>query len=134
VIYSDRSGGVTQPRSGKVMPPKVMGRPAPVIPPGKDRREALAEAVTAQDNPFFAKSVANRVWYHLTGRGIVDPVDDFRDSNPSANDALLDALAKDFAAHHFDVKHLIRTVMNSRTYQLSAQANQFNKDDVKYFS
>ena len=68
------------------------------------------------------------------GRGIVDPVDDFRDSNPSANDELLDALAKDFVAHKFDVKHLIRTIMNSRTYQLSAQTNDFNKDDNKYFS
>jgi hypothetical protein len=78
--------------------------------------------------------VANRIWYHLNGRGIVDPVDDFRDSNPAANDELLDALAKDFVAGHFDVKHLIRVIMNSRTYQLSAQPNEFNKDDAKYFS
>ncbi|HKI38240.1 MAG TPA: DUF1549 domain-containing protein [Gemmataceae bacterium] len=134
VIYSDRAGEVTQPRSGKVMAPKIMGRPAPVIPPGKDRREVLAEAVTAGDNPFFAKSVVNRIWFHLTGRGVVDPVDDFRDSNPSANDELLDALAKDFVAHKYDVKYLIRTVMNSRTYQLSAQTNELNKDDNKYFS
>jgi Protein of unknown function (DUF1553) len=70
----------------------------------------------------------------VMGRGIVDPVDDFRDSNPSANDELLDALAKDFVAHKFDVKHLIRTILNSRTYQLSAQSNDFNKDDNKYFS
>jgi hypothetical protein len=134
IIYSDRAGEVTQPRTGKVMPPKVMGRPAPVLPPGKDRREVLADLVTAGDNPFFAKSVVNRIWYHLTGRGIVDPVDDFRDSNPPANDELLDALAKDFVAHKFDVKYLIRTVMASRTYQLSAQGNDLNKDDGKYFS
>src|SRR5205085_4290174 len=68
------------------------------------------------------------------GRGIVDPVDDFRDSNPSANDELLDALAKDFAAHQFDVKYLLKVIMTSRTYQLSAQANDFNKDDTRYFS
>ena len=80
------------------------------------------------------KSLVNRIWFHLIGKGIVDPVDDFRDSNPSANDDLLDALAKDFTDHHFDVKHLIRTIMNSRTYQLSAQTNDFNKDDNKYFS
>jgi hypothetical protein len=134
VIYSDRSGEVTQPRSGKVMPPKIMGRPAPAIAPGKDRREVLAEQVTAPDNPFFAKSVVNRIWFHVTGRGIVDPVDDFRESNPSANDELLDALAKDFVAHKYDVKYLIRTIMNSRTYQLSAQTNDLNKDDNKYFS
>jgi hypothetical protein len=70
----------------------------------------------------------------LPVRGIVDPVDDFRDSNPSANDELLDALAKDFVASKFDVKHLIKVIMTSRTYQLSAQANDFNKEDNKYFS
>src|SRR5205807_4612980 len=79
-------------------------------------------------------SVINRICFHLTGRGIVDPVDDFRDSNPSANDELLDALAKDFVGKGFDVKHILRTVMNSRSYQLSAQTNDFNKDDNKYFS
>jgi hypothetical protein len=90
--------------------------------------------MTSENNPFVPKSVVNRVWFHLVGKGIVDPVDDFRDSNPSANDDLLAALAKDFTSHHWDVKHLIRTVMNSRTYQLSAQTNDFNKDDSKYFS
>jgi hypothetical protein len=94
----------------------------------------LADWLTRGDNPFFARSVVNRIWFHLNGRGIVDPVDDFRDSNPSANDELLDALARDFVAHHFDVKYVIRVVMNSRTYQLSAQSNDFNKDDSKYFS
>lgn len=134
VIYSERGGEVTQPRSGKVMAPKFMGAEIPAIPAGKDRREVLAGWLTKGDNPFFAKSVVNRIWFHLNGRGIVDPVDDFRDSNPSANDALLDALAKDFVEHKFDVKHVIRTVMLSRTYQLSAQTNDFNKDDNKYFS
>jgi hypothetical protein len=134
VIYSDRGGEVTQPRTGRVMPPKFMGGAVAVVPPGKDRREVLANWLTSGDNPFFAKSVANRIWFHLNGKGIVDPVDDFRDSNPACNDELLDALAKDFAASHFDVKHLIRVIMNSRTYQLSAQGNEFNKDDTKYFS
>jgi hypothetical protein len=134
IIYSDRAGEVTQPRTGKVMQPKFMGGPVADVPPGKDRREVLADWVTRADNPFFAKSVVNRIWYHLNGRGIVDPVDDFRDSNPSANDELLDALAKDFVAGGFDVKHIIRVIMNSRTYQLSAQGNDLNKDDGKYFS
>src|SRR5207249_6812674 len=116
------------------MTPKVIGLPAPTVPPGRDRREVLAELVTSAANPFFAKSVVNRIWYHLVGRGIVDPVDDFRDSNPSANDELLDALARDFVAHKFDVKAIIRVILNSRTYQLSAQTNDFNKDDNKYFS
>jgi hypothetical protein len=134
LIYSERSGEVTQPRTNQVMAPKFMGGATPVIPADKDRREVLAQWLTGADNPFFGKSVANRIWYHLNGRGIVDPVDDFRDSNPSANDELLDALAKDFTEHKFDVKHLIRTIMNSRTYQLSAETNDLNKEDAKYFS
>jgi hypothetical protein len=134
VIYLDRGGDVVQPRTGKVMPPKFMGGAVPAVPPGKDRRAVLADWLTAGDNPFFAKSVVNRIWYHLLGRGIVDPVDDFRDSNPAANEELLAALAQDFVAHKFDAKYIIRVILNSRTYQLSAQGNDFNKDDNKYFS
>jgi hypothetical protein len=134
VIFDGRSGEVTQPRTGKQMAPKFLGGEIPVIPPRKDRREVLARWLTSSENPFFAKSTVNRIWYHLMGKGIVDPVDDFRDSNPSANDELLDALAKDFAASKFSFKHLIKVIMNSRTYQLSAQSNELNKDDTKYFS
>jgi hypothetical protein len=134
IIYVDRSGEVTQPRTGKVMAPRFLGGGVATVPPGKDRREVLAVWLTGPNNPFFPKATANRVWYHLMGKGIVDPVDDFRDSNPSANDELLDALARDFVEHQFDLKHLIRVIMNSRTYQLSAQGNEFNKDDTKYFS
>jgi hypothetical protein len=134
LIYLDRAGEVVQPRSGKTMPPKFMGGPVAQVLPGQDRRQVLADWLTSTKNPFFTKSVVNRVWFHLTGRGIVDPVDDFRDSNPSANDELLDALAHDFVESQFDLKHLIRVILNSRTYQLSAQANDSNKDDNKYFS
>jgi hypothetical protein len=134
IIYLARAGEVNQPRSGKVMTPKIMGRPAPTVPASGNRLEALAEVITSPENTFFTKSTVNRIWYHLNGKGIVDPVDDFRDSNPSANDELLDALAKDFVAKKFDVKHIIRVIMNSRTYQLSAQTNDLNKDDNKYFS
>jgi hypothetical protein len=133
-IYVERGGEVVQPRTGKTMPPRFMGGGDASVPPGADRREVLARWLTAPDNPFFAKSVVNRIWYHIHGRGIVDPVDDFRDSNPSANDELLEALAKDFVEHKFDVKHLIRTICNARTYQLSAQTNDLNKNDNKYFS
>jgi hypothetical protein len=134
-IYVLRAGDVVQPRTGKTMPPRFMGdHEVPKISGDTDRREVLANWLTSPKNPFFAKSLANRIWYHLNGRGIVDPVDDFRDSNPSANDELLDALAKDFIDHKFDVKYIIRTIMTSRTYQLSAQTNDFNKDDSKYFS
>lgn len=134
VVFSSKDGEVTQPRSLQVMAPKFLGGAIPKIEPGQDRREVLAIWLTGAENPFFAKSVVNRIWFHLNGKGIVDPVDDFRDSNPSCNDELLEALAKDFAAHKFDVKHLIRTIMTSRTYQLSAMPNDYNRDDNKYFS
>ena len=78
--------------------------------------------------------MVNRVWYHLLGRGLVDPVDDFRDSNPAASEELLDALARDFVAHDFDVRHVARTVLNSRAYQLSAAPTARNKDDDRFFS
>ncbi len=134
IIYSARDGEITQPRSLKVMAPKFLGGAIPTIAPGQDRRDVFAIWLTGASNPFFAKSVANRIWFHLNGKGIVDPVDDFRDSNPSCNDELLEALAKDFGASKFDVKKLIRTIMNSRAYQLSAQPTDLNKDDNKYFS
>jgi hypothetical protein len=134
IIYSERSGEMTQPRTGKTMQPKFMGGAVASVAPTQDRREVLAGWMTSADNPFVPKSIVNRIWYHLMGRGIVEPVDDFRDSNPSANDELLDALAKDFVGKKFDAKAIIRTIMNSRTYQLSAQTTEFNKDDNKYFS
>src|SRR5206468_9890533 len=83
-----RAGEVIQPRTNQAMPPRFLGGKVPPIPAGTDRREILASWVTAPDNTFFAKSVVNRIWFHIMGRGVVDPVDDFRDSNPSANDDL----------------------------------------------
>ncbi|MBN9122488.1 MAG: DUF1553 domain-containing protein [Planctomycetes bacterium] len=134
VVFTLRDGEVNQPRTGKQMKPRYIGVGDADVKPGEDRRAVLATWLTSPGNPFFAKSVANRVWFHLMGKGIVDPVDDFRDSNPSCNDELLDALARDFAKNNFDLKVLVKTVMKSRTYQLSAQPNDFNKDDNKYFS
>jgi hypothetical protein len=134
VVLVSRDGEVTQPRTGKVMKPRYISVGDADVKPGADRRADLAKWLTSPENPFFAKSVANRVWFHLMGKGIVDPVDDFRESNPACNDELLDALAKDFAAHKYDLKYLVKTVMKSRTYQLSAQPNETNKDDTRYFS
>jgi hypothetical protein len=129
VVVATRAGEVTQPRTGKVMPPKYLGHAAE---PAADRRAAFADWLTTPANPFFARAVANRVWFHLTGRGIVDPVDDFRDSNPAVNDELLAALAAEFAATGFDLRRLVATVMQSRTYQLAA-APTADPDDAKYF-
>jgi hypothetical protein len=134
IVFADKTGDVKHLRTGQIMEPRFLGGRVPMIDKDKDRREVFADWLVAPENPFFARSVVNRLWYHVMGRGIVDPPDDFRDSNPSANDALLDALAKDFVAKKFDVKHILRTILNSRSYQLSALSNEFNKDDTKYFS
>jgi hypothetical protein len=125
---------VVQPRTGAVMAPKALLAPAAKIAPGQDRREALADWLVAPDNPFFARAAVNRLWYHLMCRGIVDPVDDLRESNPPASAELLDALAADFVAHGFDTRRTIRTILNSRTYQLSSKPSGSNADDDRYFS
>jgi hypothetical protein len=86
------------------------------------------------DNPFFAKALCNRLWGHLLGRGLVDPVDDMRETNPPSNPELLDALAQDFIKHKFDVKHVLRTICNSRTYQLSSVPNDYNRHDRQNYA
>ncbi len=123
---------VIHSKTGKAAVPRFPGGQLAEVPAGADRRAVLAHWFVR--NPQFARAIVNRIWFHLLGRGIVDAVDDFRDSNPSVNDELLDALAKDFAAHGFDGKYLIRLIVTSRTYQLSERANALNKDDGKYFS
>jgi hypothetical protein len=133
VIYSTRSGDIRQPRTGRVMKPKALG--GPVLEDQKsDRRVRLASWLTSPENPFFAKSLVNRIWFHLMGRGIVEPVDDFRDSNPASNDELLDGLTTAFVKSRYSLKSLVRTILHSRTYQLSARANLLNADDNLYFS
>jgi hypothetical protein len=133
VVYAKKSGEVRQPRTGKLMKPKALG--GPVFDDAKtDRRVHLAAWLTSQENPFFAKSLANRVWFHLMGRGVVEPVDDFRESNPACNDELLDGLTTAFVKSGYNLKSLVRMILRSRTYQLSAKANALNADDNLYFS
>jgi len=127
-----RTGDVTQPRTGQVMAPKFLGDETAA--PDQDRREAFARWLTAPDNPFFARAAVNRIWNHLFGRGLVEPVDDFRTTNPASHPSLLDALAADFVKHGYDRKRLIRLVMTSRTYQLSHRPTPTNGADEKYFS
>ena len=86
------------------------------------------------ENPFFAKALVNRYWKHFFGRGLVDPEDDMRVTNPATNPELLDALAHEFVTHDFDLRHLIRTICNSSTYQMSAEPNEWNQDDKQNFS
>src|SRR5262249_3862655 len=133
-VYLRAGAEVVHPRTGATMAPKPPLASAMSLAPEADRREALADWLTAPSNPFFAKAAANRIWYHLFGRGIVEPLDDLRDSNPPSSAELLSALADDFVAHQFDVKHTIRTILNSRTYQLASTPNAYNAEDARYFS
>jgi len=94
----------------------------------------LADWMSAKDNAFFSRSLVNRYWKHFFGRGLVDPEDDMRVTNPASNPELLDALAKDFVDHGFDLKHLVRTICSSSTYQLAAEPNDWNQDDKQNFS
>jgi hypothetical protein len=125
---------VTQPRTGKQMKPWLPLSGDVELPGEEDRRQAFVEWLSREDNPLFAHAAVNRLWGHVMGRGIVEPVDDFRASNPPSNAELLEALAEDFIAKGFDQKHILRTVLNSRTYQLSSRKNAFNQTDTKYFS
>ena len=133
VVWLAREGEVKHPRTGETVRPRLPGSPQEIDGEG-DRLRALADWVARRDNPFFARAQVNRVWYHLMGRGLVDPNDDLRASNPPVNGPLLDALTADFVAHRFDLRYLVRTILTSRTYQLSAVPNETNRDDETNFS
>ena len=100
----------------------------------QDRRESLAEWLTSAENPMFAKAGVNRIWSYFMGRGIIEPVDDIRTSNPPSNPELLDALTKDFVDNSFDIRHIMKTIAKSRTYQQSIKTNKWNKSDSINFS
>ncbi len=127
-------GTVTHPITDAVMVPRAPDGPATPYVAGQDPRTALADWMTGSDNPYFAKAIVNRVWSEFMGRGIVDPVDDFRVSNPATNEPLLHWLAQDFTSHGFDLQHLMRTIMRSHIYQLSSRPNATNIADTKNYS
>lgn len=134
IVYVARAGEVQQPRTGKTMRPWLPGAGEVADETIRDRRMALVDWLTRPDNPMFARVAVNRMWAEVMGRGIVDPVDDFRQSNPPSIPALLDRLAEDFVSHDFDQKHILRTILNSRIYQLDSQPNELNRDDMRFFS
>jgi len=129
IVFLRPAGETNHPRTGQVVKPHPLDGPAMDDP--FDRRRKLAEWLTAKENPFFARNIVNRFWGYLLGRGLVEPLDDMRATNPASNPELLDALAKDFIEHKFDQKHLLRTIMNSRAYQLSSQSTDANRADVQ---
>jgi hypothetical protein len=134
VIWLSDEGDVIQPRTQQEMRPWLPGNAYLEEGQSGDRRAALVDWLVRPDNEFLAAVEVNRIWNHVIGRGIVDPVDDFRDSNPPSNPKLLAALASDFRAHGFDRKRTLRLILNSRTYQTSSEGTENNKDDDKYFS
>ncbi|MBI1788776.1 MAG: DUF1549 domain-containing protein [Acidobacteria bacterium] len=135
IVYEKREENeVKHPKDGRIMSPKFLFGGDKLAPGEADPRVALANWLTSRENALFAKAMANRMWSYFFGRGIIEPVDDIRASNPPANAPLLEALTKDFVAHNFDTRHLIRTIVNSRTYQLSYQTNEWNAGDEINFS
>ncbi len=133
LVYLARKGGVTNPRTERTAEPRFLGTPKTDF--GKlDELEALAVWMTRPDNPLFARSQVNRIWYHLMGRGIVDPIDDFRATNPPSHPALLEALTAEFVRSGFDLRHVIRTIMNSRAYQTTSEPNDTNREDALNYS
>jgi hypothetical protein len=135
VIFRNESPAQAgHPKTGEILNPKYLDAQTVPVSGQADARKLLADWMTRMDNPFLARATVNRLWSHLFGKGIIDPVDDIRSSNPAVNEPLLDALAKDFVAHDFDVRHILRTMLRSRTYQLSARTSRHNADDTRNFS
>ena len=134
VMFVKEAGGVTHPLTGKELPPTpLLGLPL-TIPPDQDPRAVLVDWMTAKDNPFFAKVIANRVWAEMTGRGLVDPVDDLRDTNPPTNPALLDALAAELVKGKYNLKKLIRAIALSHTFALGSEPTDRNAADTRNYS
>ncbi|MCE9606206.1 MAG: DUF1549 and DUF1553 domain-containing protein [Planctomycetia bacterium] len=134
VIYNRAGGETSNPVTKKQMTPKFLGGVVPEIKPGEDRRVVLANWLTSTDNKFFAPNVANRIWDHFFGLGIVDPVDDIRVSNPATNPELLQALGDKLVEYKYDFKRLVRDICLSNTYQRSGTVNESNAGDGKNFS
>lgn len=134
IVFNRAGGEVNHPVSGKPIPPRFLGGPLPEIKPGQDRREVLAGWITSKENPFFATSIANRVWAHFFGVGIVNPVDDIRVSNPASNPELFKELGNKLTEYKFDLKQLVRDICNSQAYQRSTQPNDTNKLDTRNYA
>jgi hypothetical protein len=134
IVCMTRDGNIDDPRTGAAPPARFLGVRAASVPDDADRLLALADWIARPENLLFANAQANRIWYHLFGRGIVDPVDDFRATNPPSNPALLEALSRELVAHQFDLRHMLRTIMRSHTYQASCATNDTNREDETNFS
>ena len=134
VFHQWREASAENPKTKKPVKPTPLGGQTLVLAPQDDPRPALAAWLTAPDNPFFARMLTNRYWKHFFQRGLVEPEDDLRLTNPASNPALMDALAESFAKGGFDLKALVRTICTSSTYQLSSEPNAHNAGDRQNYS
>src|SRR5262249_48102760 len=121
-------------RTKKPAEPRLLDGRSLKVPPSEDPRKALADWITAADNPYFARAMANWVWAQLFGKGLVDPPDDLSQSNPPVHPELLDALARHFVARKYDLRDLIRTIVSSEAYGLSSGTVPGNERDSRLFS
>ena len=134
IVYPARTGEINHPRLNVPLAPRPLDGPPMSLDAPDDRREAFVNWLVSPENPFFARSLVNRVWKNFMGRGLVEAVDDIRDANPPSNAALFEAVTRDFVAHRFDIRHLARTIMTSTTYQLTSTPAGRNAADLKYHS
>jgi hypothetical protein len=134
MIFNTSNGQPNHGRTGVPVAPKLLGGDSPTIGPEQDPREVLVAWMTAPENPYFAKVMANRVWAELMGQGLVEPVDDMRATNPASNEPLLAFLANDFRQQGYDIKKLIRRIMTSYVFGLSSTPSDRNVADIRNFS
>jgi len=134
ILVSRRPNPLRDPRTNEPVAPTALDNVETPMPATGDARTALATWLTSPQNPFFARAIVNRVWGHYLGRGIVEPVDDFRVTNPASNPELLDALAKHLVDNKYDLKAVHRLILNSRTYQQSSRPNEQNAGDTRNFA
>jgi hypothetical protein len=133
-VISQGGNDLPHPRTGEIVAARALGAEPADFDGVTDRRQRLAEWMTADDNPFFARAIANRLWAHYLGRGLVEPIDDMRATNPATNEPLLQALADHLREVNYDLKAFTKTILSSRVYQLSSRTNQSNGDDHQNFS
>jgi hypothetical protein len=126
--------GVIQPRTGQFLKPQPLDRTQTTVEPSDDPRVKLAEWITDPKNESFSGAMVNRLWRHYLGVGLVEPVDDLRASNPPSNPELWQALNREFVAHKYDLRHLMRLILNSRTYQLESATNKKNEAETRFYS
>jgi len=133
IVFNNNGGELNHPVRGKPMKPKFLGGAEPDLA-GKDRRQVLADWLASPENPYFAKNLANIVWSHFFGQGIINETDDVRISNPASNQELLDEMAKRFTDYKYDFKKLVKDICASRTYQLASQPAKSNEADTRNFA